>query len=82
MSRIPKELEELLNRIVDMVELSTPARFDLKYLSSVTKVNKNTLYKHLISNYKEGEDYFVSPKGGKIFVARDTAIKIRRRYVA
>ena len=87
MSLTPEEavrlerMETGLENILDFLELVLPSEFSLSELSDVCGKTRDTLRKYLISNYREDEDYRLTEKGGKIYVARAAALEIRRHYV-
>jgi len=72
LAQIVKQLEEFL--------LLQPSHYELSYLSTLCNKSRDTMRKHLITNYKDGLDYFQKKSNGKIFIQKATAINIRRYY--
>ena len=66
--------------IIDMLDVVLPEEFSLAEIADVCKKNKKTIHNYLVSNFLEGDGYRLTDKGGKIYVARDAALSIRRHY--
>ena len=75
-----EQLSQTIKSLIDSLELFLPAEFSLNELAQRLNVHKDTIAKHLKANYLESKDYRYTSKNGKIFVARETALKIKDYY--
>ena len=78
------EVEVLLGKLIhrlDELVVMQPLEYELGELSRICGKSRDTLRKYLISNYIDGVDYHQKRKHGKLYVARDAALEIRRHYV-
>jgi len=66
--------------LLDNLALWLPSEFSLAEIAEKCGKHKDTIRKYLQSNFREGEDYTYTPNGGKIIVARDTALHIGEHY--
>jgi hypothetical protein len=66
--------------IINALHVFLPEEFSLAEIADACKKHKRTVHNHLASNYLEGVHYRLTEKGGKIYVARDAALSIRRHY--
>lgn len=73
------ELQRVIEQLSDFL-LMQPSEYELSYLSNLCSKSRDTIRKHLITNYKDGRDYHQKSQRGKIFVNKDIAIQIRKYY--
>lgn len=66
--------------LLDNLALWLPSEFSLAEIAVKCGKHKDTIRKYLQSNFREGIDYTYTSNGGKIFVARDTALHIGEHY--
>lgn len=81
-THIDKDLapEHKADSIIDALGMFLPEEFSLTEIAEACGKHKRTVHNHLAANYLEGRDYRLTEKGGKIYVARDAALSIRRHY--
>jgi len=77
-----ERLEKALYSLIDNMDMLMPNEFSLGELALKCGVHKDTIAKHLKANFLENKDFRYTGKGGKIWVAREAALKIRRYYHA
>jgi len=75
-----ERLEKALYSLIDNMDMLMPSEFSLGELALKCGVHKDTIAKHLKSNFLENKDFRYTGKGGKIWVAREAALEIRRYY--
>ena len=73
--------EKNTQSMLDMLELLLPMEFSLGELSLMCGKSRDTIRKHLYTNYVDGRGYHQKSEHGKIYVARSAALEIRRHYV-
>ena len=76
-----KRMEEGMTNILDFLDFLLPLEISLSELSSACSKSRDTVRKHLITNYKDDVDYYQKIKNGKLYVARAAALEIRKHYV-
>jgi len=87
MSLTPQDISTILEiesrglNLKDNLDLLLPEEVTLSYLSGLCLTERGTVYKHLLTNYIEDENYHQKIKGGTIYVARAAALEMRRHYV-
>jgi len=69
------------HKVSDHLDLLLPERVGLSDLARMCSRSRDTVRKYLYSRYQDGRDYFQEVRGGKIYIAREVALEIRRKYV-
>lgn len=72
--------EHKADSIISALGMFLPDEFSLAEIADVCGKHKRTVHNYLAANYLEGRDYRMTEKGGKIYVAREAALSIRRHY--
>ncbi|DAB40303.1 MAG TPA: hypothetical protein CFH81_08900 [Sulfurovum sp. UBA12169] len=75
-SPIEFRLDSIIDHLGDLIE----HEFSISHVARLCGKHKDTIRNFLLQNYAEGKGYRLSPKGGKIYIARDAALSIRRHY--
>ena len=75
-----ERLEKRDDSIIEMLDLLLPDEFSLAEIALKCGKHRDTIRKYLQENFLEGEDYRLTAKGGKIYIARDAALSITRHY--
>lgn len=70
-------LLEIRNKL-EILEFLLPTEMSLSDLSKQLGKKSNTLYQTLTRNYEPEVEFY--KKGGTIFVRRDVALALRRKY--
>jgi len=63
---------------LEQIELMLPSEISLSDLAQQCKKEANTIRKFLIANYEPDIDFW--KKGDRIYMGREVALCIRRRY--
>ena len=66
--------------ILDHLDMLLPTEFGINDLAQRCNKHRDTIAKHLKQHYVDGVDYWYSTKGGKIWVARGAAMRIKDHY--
>lgn len=77
---ILSEIKNLLLEQNSMLKIFAPSEVSLSHVCNTTGKSRQTIRDYVINNFEPEVDFL--KKNGKIFLTRDTAVKIVRRYNA
>jgi len=74
------EIKSMLLEQNRILKIFVPNEISLSYICDSTGKSRQTIRNYLINNFEPEVDFF--KKNGKIFLTRNTAVKIVRKYNA